>query len=356
MCMLLPNMAGPNLGEHGTLFWAERGHGAACGSTHGPRSDLFGRSAGLDADAVHKHCTPLSVTSPPSDALVRCGIRTHATAQRAHRRKHARVLEPPCVEVSRPPSPVCICMCVCACVHVRVCVCACARLCVCACACTEAVESKHTNFAAAAAIGARLGVTTPPVRMVRHRHSRTNAAPHRLTPPPHPTAAPLAHMVRHPAAAPPHHHRRATTAPPSHSVFSTAGPDAARSRVHITGCIVCHVCAGRAMQIRPPRAWRVPYLHAVAAEGLRREGMGPRRGRSGRRGGGWACDGRRGAAARFWEWRHPRPERDGHRGKQRRVPRRAAGGAVRCVVKQRGRRRSRACCLCHSTAVKATGG
>jgi len=62
---------------------------------------LFGRSAGLDADAVHKHCTPLSVTSPPSDALVRC----------------------------------------------------------------EAVESKHTNFAAAAAIGARLGVTTPPVRM-----------------------------------------------------------------------------------------------------------------------------------------------------------------------------------------------
>ena len=88
----------PNL-EGGALFWAETGHGAHWGPTHGSQSDVF--ASGLDAAAISAACTPLRVSQPGVGGLVRC----------------------------------------------------------------EAYESKHTNWGVAEAIGTKLGITQPPIRI-----------------------------------------------------------------------------------------------------------------------------------------------------------------------------------------------
>ena len=95
----------PNLGDGGALFWTERGHGACWGATHGAASAVFdaaeASASASDADALFAACAPLRVSDPGAGGLVRC----------------------------------------------------------------EAFEAAHTNWAVAAAIGERLGVTAEPVRM-----------------------------------------------------------------------------------------------------------------------------------------------------------------------------------------------
>ena len=94
----------PNLGDEGALFWAEKGHGASWGTTHGEGSGLLfsGDGDGLDASAIQNACKPLRVSTPATGSeLIRC----------------------------------------------------------------EAFEAKHTNWAVSDAIGTRLGITQPPVRI-----------------------------------------------------------------------------------------------------------------------------------------------------------------------------------------------
>ena len=59
----------PALGDAGSLFWAERGHGASWSTCTDP---VFGDNAGLKADDIFGACAPLRVTTPSSTGLVRC--------------------------------------------------------------------------------------------------------------------------------------------------------------------------------------------------------------------------------------------------------------------------------------------